>query len=116
LAHRTFLDTDGRPWQVWDVYPQWAERRIRQRRASDIQPVKRDRRRRPERRVHDEPPGMRVHLTPGFEGGWLRFESGDERRRLAPIPLGWEGAPEHALRTFCREARAIAARRGRLIE
>jgi hypothetical protein len=25
-----------------------------------------------------------------FRGGWLCFQSFTERRRLAPIPLGWE--------------------------
>ena len=116
MAHRTFVDTDGTTWQVWDVYPQWAERRTRQRRVLEAAPPTRERRHRPERRVHIEPPGMRVVLTPGFEAGWLTFESDEERRRLAPIPLGWEGAPEHALRTFCHEARAIGGKRGRLIE
>jgi hypothetical protein len=42
-----------------------------------------------------------------FRGGWLCFQSGTERRRLAPIPTGWEewedkkllAASEHGLRT-----------------
>lgn len=25
-----------------------------------------------------------------FADGWLRFECGDQKRRLAPIPTGWE--------------------------
>jgi hypothetical protein len=26
----------------------------------------------------------------GFAGGWLTFETEHEKRRLAPVPAGWE--------------------------
>lgn len=28
-------------------------------------------------------------LTPRMAGGWLCFESGEEKHRVAPIPRGW---------------------------
>jgi hypothetical protein len=39
-------------------------------------------------------------LLKGFEHGWLTFESGSERRHLAPIPDRWEEASDTELRTF----------------
>jgi hypothetical protein len=30
------------------------------------------------------------HLPPAFRSGWLCFQSESERRRLAPIPPGWD--------------------------
>ena len=35
--------------------------------------------------------GRTVSRVPeAFREGWLCFQSADERRRLAPIPVGWE--------------------------
>ena len=51
MAHRTFKDSGGRDWEVWDVVPsQW--------------------------------------VGPTLDGGWLAFQSGEDRRRLAPLPIG----------------------------
>jgi hypothetical protein len=39
-----------------------------------------------------------------FRGGWLTFEPGGReasRRRLAPIPDGWEALSEFELRQLC---------------
>jgi len=41
-----------------------------------------------------------------YRGGWLTFESGQLRRRLAPIPEGWGEASEEQLRLLCLEAKA----------
>ena len=43
---------------------------------------------------------------PGFEHGWLTFESLEtgERRRLTPIPSDWETVSEDRLRLLCRVA------------
>ncbi|MEP6732665.1 MAG: hypothetical protein ABJE10_18620 [bacterium] len=37
-------------------------------------------------------------LTDTFKGGWLCFLSGKGRRRVAPIPEGWEAMSDHSLR------------------
>ena len=42
-----------------------------------------------------------------LEGGWLTFQSGDEKRRLAPIPLYWATAPEDQLRELLARARPV---------
>ena len=41
---------------------------------------------------------------PEFSGGWLLFSSGEERRRLAPLPPGWRQAPASQLRRWCADA------------
>jgi hypothetical protein len=54
-----------------------------------------------------------VHLSdaanvhPGLREGWIAFESGDEKRRLAPIPAEWESATEDMVRRWCREADVV---------
>jgi hypothetical protein len=45
-----------------------------------------------------------------YETGWLTFESGPERRRLAPIPAGWEEAPPDRLGLLCGAAKAVTRR------
>lgn len=41
---------------------------------------------------------------PEFSEGWLLFSSGEERRRLAPLPPGWREASERQLRRWCADA------------
>jgi hypothetical protein len=36
--------------------------------------------------------------------GWLTFECDGERRRLAPVPSGWEDLPTRELERLCKEA------------
>lgn len=43
-------------------------------------------------------------LSPDLARGWLSFESGLERRRLAPIPSGWESLDDGELVELCRRA------------
>ncbi|HEU4557177.1 MAG TPA: hypothetical protein VFS20_04980 [Longimicrobium sp.] len=43
--------------------------------------------------------------------GWLVFESGSERRRLMPIPPGWEIRSDADLERLCGRAKAISGRR-----
>lgn len=41
----------------------------------------------------------------GFEQGWLTFEAGGQRCRLAPIPARWESADEAKLRLMLKAAK-----------
>lgn len=50
-------------------------------------------------------------LPEAFRRGWLVFESGDEIRRLAPVPENWEELPVEALRDLCQRA-SVSRRRG----
>jgi hypothetical protein len=46
-----------------------------------------------------------------FAGGWLTFDDGAERRRLAPVPEGWEAFPEPRLALLLRVAEAPTPRK-----
>ncbi len=48
----------------------------------------------------------------GREQGWLTFASGKEKRRLSPIPEGWETASADELSDYCESADRIAASEG----
>jgi hypothetical protein len=43
-------------------------------------------------------------LPEDWKEGWLTFESGDEKRRLAPVPTGWERLSPQRLELLCRVA------------
>ena len=77
MAHRSFRDELGREWDVWEVVPTAVERRIAhsQKRPAEVE----------RRRVHE----ARVVVPERLQRGWLAFQSGRERRRLAPIPVDW---------------------------
>jgi hypothetical protein len=46
----------------------------------------------------------RSALPEDWRDGWLTFESGAEKRRLAPVPAGWEDLPPKRLELLCRVA------------
>ena len=116
MAYRSFPDGTGVDWNVWDVVPRWVERRVSQRRSAQVAPGNGERRHVPDRRVRSDPREPRVRVSAGYELGWLTFASGDEKRRFAPIPTGWERAPTTLLEALCRQAEHVPRIGGRLIE
>ena len=80
MALRSFTDSQGQGWRVWNVVPQYDTAR-------------------------DEDT-----LTPGLQGGWLCFERDGQKRRLSPIPGGWEEAGAEELERYCRDATPVARR------
>ncbi|HET9013044.1 MAG TPA: hypothetical protein VFN38_14555 [Gemmatimonadaceae bacterium] len=112
--HRTFLDDLARLWNAWDVIPAWGERRTGDRRTRSAAGGTHiiERRTRERRRQR----GLRISLPPRLAQGWIAFEHGDERRRVAPIVAGWEILPEEGLRDLWREAERLPPRRKRLVE
>ena len=119
MTHRSFRDHNGVVWETWDVVPYRAERRLGDPREMPGRPTRviRDgssgmleRRRRGDRRAAADPE-PRVRVSPGLEQGWLVFESRAERRRLAPIPGGWERLTDRELEALCRRAATLPARR-----
>ena len=122
MAHRQFVDKGGVPWQVWEVKPQWADRRSgtdRRHLSIDdpgVDPPVLEQRRGHDRRDPTPPRVPRVRMADGFSAGWLAFESEAERRRLAPIPPNWEAVSEAELAALCAKASATAPHRGRLRE
>jgi len=100
MAYREFHDQAGAKWRVWDVYPQFLDRRGSQNRRE--QEREGDDRR-------DE--ANRVHVSPGLADGWLCFERDEEeKRRLAPIPRDWVIATERQLADYCDAARPVERR------
>lgn len=63
---RAFTDSTGVEWRVWDVFPSAG--------PADV--------------GADALSGSLKNTA--FANGWLCFESEREKRRLAPIPAGWE--------------------------
>jgi hypothetical protein len=43
-------------------------------------------------------------VAPDLREGWLSFDSGSQRRRIGPIPPGWEEVSDERLELFCRIA------------
>src|SRR5687768_6483162 len=122
MPSRMFIDSHGVEWTVWAVAPSWVERRTgRDRRGpttleravfDHLHPERRTRSRR--RGLSDS--GPRVKISEDLTGGWLAFEGGGQRKRLTPIPNGWEDLSDTELAALGRSAVEVVVRRGRLIE
>lgn len=94
MAHRTFTDAQGTEWQVWDVSPHVLEE---DRRSGGDRRVPPPGERDPERRTAEERREQeerrsrpRLTVSSALENGWLVFEGAGEKRRLIPIPPGWQ--------------------------
>jgi hypothetical protein len=117
MAHRTFTGPDGREWQAWDVSPQalraLEDRREIERRDDGARGRAADRRTPPNRRrTLDRRAGARFAVRRELGRGWLAFACGATRRRLAPVPAGWERLPDAELARLCERARPAPLRRG----
>jgi hypothetical protein len=84
MASRTFRDPDGRVWEAWDVYPG--------QHTSDAHEASR-------------------HLLGRMADGWLCFRRQDEKRRLTPVPAGWQDREDAELWELCGQARPVALRK-----
>ena len=93
VSYRTFLDSKGTRWEVWLITPTAAERR------------KVDRRRTPERRRGRFRRSTAVASE--YSNGWLCFESEGDKRRLAPVPPGWEEAGPDRMSTWLEAAKRV---------
>lgn len=93
-------------WNVTPMAMQGTERRSVERRTATVGVYTGlDRRCGRDRRVRT--PGL---MTPGLESGWLCFERGEEKRRLTPIPQGWDAAPDAELELLFESARRVTRR------
>ncbi len=97
LPHRrTLRDPAGEEWVVWEVHAALAERR-----ASRERRRRRDAARDRRENVVDLAAVVRESL-----GGWLAFRGRRERRRVVPIPHGWESMSDDELLALLRSAPA----------
>ena len=58
--------------------------------------------------VWDVIPNSFVGAT--LDGGWLTFLSGEDKRRLAPVPLYWVNAPDTELIALLDSAKQVGVR------
>ena len=84
---RGFKDTTGVEWRVWEVVPSRA--------AIATSPVAQSR--------------TSLSTTP-YANGWLCFESEVEKRRLAPIPDGWELQGPNEIAQLLQQATVVQVR------
>ena len=90
---------------MWDVIPRGVmvngpdRRRVADRRVRIPVPPPDPERRRVRSR--------RVTVSAELVQGWLTFQAGREKRRLAPIPSGWEAAAERQLEQYCARAHPV---------
>jgi hypothetical protein len=85
---RGFTDSTGVEWRVWEVFP---SRPTKSGGADALSQTS----------LKDSP----------FENGWLCFESAESKRRLAPIPNGWEFSSANHLDALCQSATVVPLRR-----
>lgn len=52
---------------------------------------------------------LQFALRGSLRDGWVTFQSGDDKRRISPIPPGWTAAPEGEL--IAMLARAVPLKR-----
>ena len=90
MSFREFLDESGARWEVWEVKPALIERRL----LADA-PVEIDRR---------TTPRKRAPVADDLRFGWLVFQSSAVKRRLAPVPQGWERLDDPGLRELLGRA------------
>lgn len=115
MTHRTFKDKLGKLWDVWQVHPTAAERRFSQRRQHDDDRTDSAERRSGRDRRENEtptppPPQHRATVAAEFAHGWLCFETVGEKRRLAPVPEGWERADDETIEQWCCVAKPVTRR------
>lgn len=84
---RGFTDSTGVEWRVWEVVPSRA--------AIGTSPQTQSR--------------TSLNATP-YANGWLCFESELEKRRLAPIPTGWELGTPVDIADLLQQATPVHAR------
>lgn len=63
---------------------------------------------------HTTPSKRDQFLPDSYRNGWLVFECGVERRRLAPVPEAWEELADTELEQLCVLADVVPVRRGQL--
>lgn len=115
MAYRTFRDSAGTEWQVWDIVPHLRERRANEsteRRVLDVA-IPFPNRRRDSRRLTET---RRNILRGTYARGWLCFEGPQEKRRLTPIPSDWTSCTDGCLERYLRGAERVPVSRAYLEE
>ena len=107
MPYRTFVDSVGSEWQVWDIVPRLTERRVGgpPDRRVESKPIPFADRRHTGRRLTQV---RRAVLRGTYAQGWLCFENDREKRRLSPIPDNWTTCSDELLEVYARHAERVA--------
>ena len=108
MPYRTFIDSTGAEWQVWDIVPRLSERRTperTERRVAIIPIAFADRRSGSDQRRPTQ--ARRAVLRGSYAQGWLCFDNSREKRRLTPIPGDWTTCSEQLLEVYARHAEPV---------
>lgn len=109
MPYRTFQDSTGEEWQVWDVVPRLTERRMHESdRRVEVTPIAFADRRREERRLTLS---QRTVLRGTYAHGWLCFDNGSNKRRLSPIPTDWTTCDDDTLEAYLRAGAPVKGSR-----
>ncbi len=106
MAYRTFLDNNGRYWQVWESHPHIFERRKSNRRQGTGAQDGGERRQSQDRRLGAS--ARTEYVDSHLASGWLTFESLTEKRRLAPVPSHWDEMSQPELISLWERAQPVA--------
>src|SRR5687767_8005877 len=108
MPHLEFTDPSGTLWEVWDVTPSNVDVEPMGRCACDDEEpsAARDRAeaesssRGFRARVRED--GRFAGVAGQLSAGWLCFSSASEKRRLGPVPSGWDRFDHEALLQLLR--------------
>ncbi|HKW46786.1 MAG TPA: hypothetical protein VJN70_05055 [Gemmatimonadaceae bacterium] len=98
MTHRKIKDGDGQSWDVWEVDPSVVEQRM-----SGEHPAMQ-----PGESTTKERREFRLLVPSALQQGWLAFQCGNERRRLAPIPENWNTLRDAALVELLCKAKRLS--------
>ncbi|HEX2208115.1 MAG TPA: hypothetical protein VHG93_10570 [Longimicrobium sp.] len=84
MPARSFTGPDGQRWTVWEVIP--GQYTTSQRVSG-------------------------VHVPAEMAEGWLAFEGAAGKRRMYPIPPGWDQRRDEELAALCQAAEPVTRRR-----
>ena len=94
MAHRQIRDDADCVWDVWEVNPGAVARKVTEERRAQVAgstPRK----------------AMQIVVADDLREGWLAFQCETERRRISPVPLGWEAMTDDELLTLLARATPV---------
>jgi hypothetical protein len=100
MAYRELTARDGVVWKLWEVHPTIMDRRVAKETVPSISTAER-------RKIAT----LRYRLPGPMSAGWLAMLGGTERRRIAPIPEGWERMTDEELLELMSRASVTAPMR-----
>lgn len=94
MALREFEDSAGRQWRVWSTHPAVSGDHTALGKFMESLP-----------KTDGQQP---LSVRQRYVHGWLAFKWDNDRRRLAPIPAGWEESDVETLRRYLASAEIVA--------